>query len=30
MTIEIATAGAAKINAKNKAFADFLLCSVTA
>ena len=29
MTIDIATAGTAKINAKKKARADFLLCKVT-
>ena len=29
MTIEIATAGTAKMNAKNNARADFLLCRVT-
>ena len=29
MIIEIATAGTAKINAKKKARADFLLCNVT-
>ena len=29
MTIEIATAGTAKIKAKKNARADFLLCNVT-